>query len=307
MFRFANGGLQGELSSPPDRILRFLSDVDGVSLIDFLYETGGDATRTVFGLHAGIFEPASGTTMIFDGDGPTSMSDIDGFVLRGPGQVGRITWDGSYRARSVTVSPDAVERMFQKPIAGLDVTPTIGVLAERPQIRRLFAALCDDASEAESADPLFLASVALAILRAAGVSVAARRRRSASLNPAQARRIRDLVAARLTEPLTLREMAEALDLSESYFVRAFRGAFGVTPHRYVLRERLALAQGLIQSGGFSLGEIAERAGFPDAGAMGRTFRRLIGRSPTGVTKPRRRADPIVGLRPDAAVQEADHR
>nr|WP_276512648.1 AraC family transcriptional regulator [Methylopila capsulata] len=119
--------------------------------------------------------------------------------------------------------------------------------------------------------------------------------------------MRELVASRLTESLTLREMADALGLSESYFVRAFRGAFGVTPHRYVLRERLARAQALIPGGELSLAEVARLSGFPDAGAMGRTFRRLIGRSPTGAVKTRR--PPIAAPASGAglAVQEADHR
>ncbi|WP_020186983.1 AraC family transcriptional regulator [Methylopila sp. 73B] len=305
--RYANGGLQGELSSPPDRVSRFLSDVDGVSLVDYAYDAGGAATRTVFGLHVGVFEPRPGVSLTFAGDGAPAVHTSDGFVLHGPGQVSRILWDGAYRARSVSVSPDAAERMFQKRLSELAVAPTIGALEDRPQIRRLFAALCDDASETESADPLFLASVALAILRAAGVTATSKRRKPASLTPAQARLMRELVASRLTEPLTLRAMAEAIGLSESYFVRAFRGAFGVTPYRYILRERLARAQALIQDGEATLAEVARLSGFPDAGAMGRTFRRLIGRSPTGAVKTRRRPVGRPASGAGLAVQEADHR
>ena len=98
--------------------------------------------------------------------------------------------------------------------------------------------------------------------------------------PWQARRVRDLVAERIGTPLSLREMAEAAGLSEGYFVRAFKGTFGVTPYQYVLRERVTLAQSLIRSGTVSLREAAERVEFLDARRMGRTFRKMIGRSPT---------------------------
>lgn len=104
----------------------------------------------------------------------------------------------------------------------------------------------------------------------------------------QIRLLREVITENLASPLSLREMAGVVGLSESYFVRAFKGSFGVTPYRYVLRERVALAQTLIQNGDLSLAEVAAPAGFPDANRMGRTFRQITGRSPTGVTKARRR-------------------
>jgi transcriptional regulator GlxA family with amidase domain len=109
--------------------------------------------------------------------------------------------------------------------------------------------------------------------------------------------VRELIAANLANPLTLREMASAVDLSESYFVRAFKGSFGETPYRYVLRERVALAQNLIQNSKLSLSEIAAPAGFPDANRMSRTFRQIIGRSPTGITRVKRRQRSRMKVRP----------
>ncbi|MFG5120263.1 helix-turn-helix domain-containing protein [Methylorubrum sp. POS3] len=104
--------------------------------------------------------------------------------------------------------------------------------------------------------------------------------RHPALSDEQIGRLRAVISERIDRPLTLRDLAGAAGLSESYFVRAFKRSFGVTPYRYVLCERVALAQSLIRSGGASLSEVARRSGFPDARRMGRTFRQLVGHSPT---------------------------
>ncbi len=104
------------------------------------------------------------------------------------------------------------------------------------------------------------------------------------LSDDQIERLRAVISARIARPLKLRDLAEAAGLSESYFVRAFKGSFGVTPYDYVLRERVALAQSLIRSSEAPLNEVARRSGFPDARRMGRTFRRVTGHSPTSVIR-----------------------
>jgi hypothetical protein len=45
---------------------------------------------------------------------------------------------------------------------------------------------------------------------------------------------------------------------------------------------------LLQNSDLSIAEVAAPAGFRDANRMGRTFRQITGRGPTGVTKTRRR-------------------
>ncbi|HML29569.1 MAG TPA: AraC family transcriptional regulator [Hyphomicrobium sp.] len=137
-------------------------------------------------------------------------------------------------------------------------------------------------------DSLFVESVTLAILWASGIPQSEKARKSPTLSASQIGIIQELIAANLTKCLSLREMASAVDLSESYFVRAFKGSFGETPYRYVLRERVALAETLIQNSDLPLSEIAVPAGFPDANRMGRTFRQITGRSPTEIVKSRRR-------------------
>lgn len=289
---FANGCVQGEVSAPPDRVFGRIEagGVEGLAFIDYAYGAAGHSTHQVGGLLVGTWHGEPWTRLTFSGetvgaDRTTEEWSGETFVLRGPGYTGRTRWSGRYRARYIAFSPGAVERMTETPLADMPVPSTACDLTERMTVFHLLAALGQQAEEQGSpADTLLLDSVGLAVLRASGAVPSAPARRSAALTRRQAARIRDLVAARIGTPLSLGEMAEAAGLSEGYFVRAFKGSFGVTPYQYVLRERVALAQSLIRTGTVSLSEAAARSGFPDARRMGRTFRKVTGRSPTAAAR-----------------------
>lgn len=288
---FANGCVQGEVSAPPDQVFGRIEagGVEGLAFIDYAYGAPGHSTHQVGGLLVGTWHGEPWTRLTFSGEaegGESAPEEWAGetFVLRGPGYVGRTRWSGRYRARYIAFSPGAVERMAETPLADIPVPSTACDLTERMTVFHLLAALGRQAEEGSPADPLLLDSVGQAVLRASGALPSAPARRCATLTRRQAARIRDLVAARIGTPLSLREMAEAVGLSEGYFVRAFKGSFGVTPYQYVLRERVALAQSLIRSGTVSLSEAAARSGFPDARRMGRTFRKVTGRSPTATAR-----------------------
>ena len=306
---FVNASVQGDLSAPPDQIFGQIpaSGLDGIAFLDFAYESEGCSTHRVDGLLVGTWQGTlregtlregtlregtlrggKRTRLSFSGSATDERSDEragEAFVRRGPGYAGTTCWSGACRGRYLAFMPAAVERMTQAPLSQTRIDSVTCDLAERMTVFHLLAALGQEAGGHDSAaDALLVDSVALAVLRASGALSEPAPRKSAALSPRQARQVRDLVAARLGTPLSLREMAEAAGLSESYFVRAFKGSFGVTPYQYVLRERVTLAQSLIRSGTVSLSEAAARAGFPDARRMGRTFRKMVGRSPTGSTR-----------------------
>jgi len=288
---FANGGVQGELSALPDVVFGQIvaSGIDSITFADFAYHAAGHSTHSVTGLLVGTWQ---GDSLSFQeekaGSGLYEESASGTFVLRAPGFAGRTDWNARCRGRYLVFSPEALERKIEAPVGQLDIGTTTCSLADRMMVFHLLSALGLAAADRDSpTDALLIDSVSLAVLRACGVVPGPTSRKPAALTARQVRRIRDLVAARISTPLSLGEMAETVDLSESYFVRAFKGSFGVTPYQYVLHERVALAQSLIRSGTVSLSEVAARSGFPDTRRMGRTFRKTIGQSPSTLTKSHR--------------------
>jgi AraC family transcriptional regulator len=79
--------------------------------------------------------------------------------------------------------------------------------------------------------------------------------------------------------LRLADAARQASLSPHHFLRAFVRAFGLTPHQYLLRCRVAHAACLLASDAASVTELALQAGFNDLSNFSRCFRRSVGLSP----------------------------
>ena len=67
-------------------------------------------------------------------------------------------------------------------------------------------------------------------------------------------------------------------LSESYLIRAFHYEFGLPPHAYHLRVRLAAACELL-SRGLALASVAYECGFADQSHLSRKFKAVYGVTP----------------------------
>jgi AraC family transcriptional regulator len=78
--------------------------------------------------------------------------------------------------------------------------------------------------------------------------------------------------------LNLPHLAELVDMSPRQFFRLFANTFGCTPHRYVMKERVARAKDLL-SAGLSLVEIAHTLGFASQSHFSDVFRKATGASP----------------------------
>jgi AraC-like DNA-binding protein len=93
------------------------------------------------------------------------------------------------------------------------------------------------------------------------------------------------VLAHLGEPraafdgLSLKALAEIAGLSPSRFMHAFTGSVGIPVRPYILWLRLQRAACDLMNGA-SATDAAHRAGFSDASHMTRTFRRMLGATPT---------------------------
>ena len=91
--------------------------------------------------------------------------------------------------------------------------------------------------------------------------------------------LRDHVQAHLGNPLALVDLARMAGLSPHYFLLAFRKSFGVTPHQYVLGERIREAMRLLRRDQLSISEVALSVGFADQSHFTATFRRFAGTTP----------------------------
>jgi len=84
---------------------------------------------------------------------------------------------------------------------------------------------------------------------------------------------------RLGQPLPVHVLAAHCAVSPRQFTRQFRQATGTTPHQWLLTQRLALAQRLLETTDQTINHIAASAGFGTPSAMRQQFQKTLDTSP----------------------------
>ena len=95
---------------------------------------------------------------------------------------------------------------------------------------------------------------------------------------------RELMEARLAEPIPLADLAAAVSLSVSQFSRQFKASTGETPHRFLMRLRAEAACRLLRSSTLSIPEVATRCGFSHQEHLTRVLRAQSGITPAVVRR-----------------------
>jgi transcriptional regulator GlxA family with amidase domain len=86
--------------------------------------------------------------------------------------------------------------------------------------------------------------------------------------------------ARVSEPLSVEDMARHAGYSPRSFARRFRAETGTTPLQWLIGRRVAEAQRLLEGTRLSVEDVAARCGFGGAVALRQHFGRMVGTSPT---------------------------
>jgi len=93
-------------------------------------------------------------------------------------------------------------------------------------------------------------------------------------------RARDAMDRSYGDPLDIPALARIALVSEAHFIRTFRATFGETPHRYLQRRRVERAMFLLRTTDASVTDVCFDVGFASLGTFSRTFRAIVGRSPS---------------------------
>lgn len=93
-------------------------------------------------------------------------------------------------------------------------------------------------------------------------------------------RARDAIDRDYAQPLDVPALARIALMSPSHFTRSFRTTFGETPHRYLQRRRIERAMAMLTAPSATVTKVAEQVGFDSLGTFSRTFRAVVGMSPT---------------------------
>jgi transcriptional regulator GlxA family with amidase domain len=91
---------------------------------------------------------------------------------------------------------------------------------------------------------------------------------------------REWALSRLSEDLSVAELARHAHMSERTFTRRFRAETGQSPQRWITGQRVNAARRLLESTDLGIARIAHTAGFADHLSLRRHMRRYMGLTPT---------------------------
>lgn len=91
-------------------------------------------------------------------------------------------------------------------------------------------------------------------------------------------RAADFIRGNCTRSLSLEDICGEVSLSASHLIRAFRQAYGLTPHAYQLNCRIELCRSRLRAG-HTIAEVALAAGFADQAHFQRVFKKLVAATP----------------------------
>jgi AraC family transcriptional regulator len=100
------------------------------------------------------------------------------------------------------------------------------------------------------------------------------------LTARQVRLVIEFLESRLTDKTSVSELAALVDLSRFHFIRAFKKTVGMPPHQYLVHRRVERAKELLSDQRLSVTEIAEKSGFNSTTQLTRSFRRIVGTTPS---------------------------
>ncbi|HEX2779339.1 MAG TPA: AraC family transcriptional regulator [Gemmatimonadaceae bacterium] len=119
--------------------------------------------------------------------------------------------------------------------------------------------------------------------------------------------IRNHLRVNQGSPVSIAEMVRLSGLSEYHLIRAFHHVFGLPPHAYHLRLRLALACDLLERG-LSVSAVAYESGFADQSHLSRKFKAVYGLTPASWAEAagtrERKVVPLVAHPGDSARRSA---
>jgi DNA-binding LacI/PurR family transcriptional regulator/AraC-like DNA-binding protein len=199
-----------------------------------------------------------------------SSKDFAGTVARGEPALICI---GSLNAAAV----EALETVRRHPVTA--TTPVL-ILPEKIESGDAFTAIC-------RFPRVLLCNRSLAAFEVFGTRVRTVTQSGAILPPRTGELVKKTILLFNSSPgsyMSRVKIARAVKTSEDYLTRIFRQEMGFSLWEYLNSYRVCIAAALLANTGYSIHEVAFRAGFPDQSYFTRVFKKILNKSPSEVRK-----------------------
>ncbi|MDV7338911.1 AraC family transcriptional regulator [Terasakiella sp. A23] len=260
-------------------------------------KVGGDCALTIWTNDSGqvSYDRTEGHTFSFYLNGGQGVSRLDHGKVQGwPGSIcvfpqgHSSSWEINERFEflHVYLSDQELRRQFaqtfDKDARLLDVREHTFINSD--QLKQAFVQLQNAAFDE---DPMYAEEGVTSLLCEAMASdVLGEFRRpslTGGLSPKNLKIVKDYVMANLDRPITLRELAALVNLSEYHFQRNFKAQCGVSPHVWMTHLRIDHSKHLMGQKQ-SLADISSACAFSSQSHFSRTFKSYTGMTPGAYLK-----------------------
>jgi AraC family transcriptional regulator len=103
-----------------------------------------------------------------------------------------------------------------------------------------------------------------------------------SLTHIQLQQAIDYIHTHLDRDLSLVELANIVNISPTYFASLFKQAMKISPHQYVIQQRVKQAKVMLSKTNLAIADIALQVGFSSQSHLTQQFKRITGMTPKQV-------------------------
>ncbi|MGD1900715.1 MAG: helix-turn-helix domain-containing protein [Geitlerinemataceae cyanobacterium] len=197
-----------------------------------------------------------------------------------------VRWEGEENCLQVQIRETFLKRIAEETLGKngdrLTLVPTFQ--SRNPQLESIANLLVAEMQQHQSTEALYLDSLAnvlaVQLLRHHGTTSAPLPSYDGGLPPKQLARVLDYVEASLAEDIKLADLAGLLNMSPFHFGRMFKQSLGISPHQYVIQQRLDRAKLLLKHSDRTIIDIAFECGFNSHSHLSKQFRKATGTTPT---------------------------
>ena len=102
------------------------------------------------------------------------------------------------------------------------------------------------------------------------------------LTHTQLQQVFDYIHTHLDRDLSLAELAEVINISPTYFASLFKQAIDISPHQYVIQQRVEQAKLMLKKTDLAIADIALQVGFSSQSHLPQQFKRFTSMTPKQV-------------------------
>jgi AraC family transcriptional regulator len=213
-----------------------------------------------------------------------SVSAPGAFVLSHRGfEYKSYSWSGSAEQLVVELDLARIRVANEDDYFPSELSPSHQFLIRDPHVAFLLLKMMAEAKSGCPSGSIFAQSISVALgayILGRYTSQCTRQTQSrAKLSGMQLSRIRDYVHANISSDLSLHELARDSRLGAPRLCQLLKNTLDLTPHQYVVRERIFESLSLLSSGRMSISEVALATGFADQSHFTNVFKKVTSITP----------------------------